>query len=75
MASSSDLLPRAALIKALAVASGGENMSLLTKVLLQDAMKENSQVTDDQMQGILRHKLGLPLKTKKVEPVVTDDEK
>jgi hypothetical protein len=60
MAGKGDLLPREALIKAIAVASGGENMSILTKVLLQDAMKAGSQISDDQLQAILRKKLGLP---------------
>lgn len=36
-------------------------MSLLTKVILQNAMKEDSLFSDEQLQAILRKKLGLPV--------------
>lgn len=50
---------RLILIKAIAVASGGKEMSPLMKVWLQEAKREGSSISDEELTEMFRRKLGL----------------
>ena len=64
MANQSGPSDRSILIKSIWLAAGGENINPLLKVWLQQAKVEGSNITDADLQDMLRKKLGLPKENK-----------